>query len=143
MATPTRHPCTVLRLRKAARRTTRLYDRHLASSGLGIAQFGLLQTLRTLDGCTVTDLAAALDMDRTTMTRNLTPLIKQGLVELGNGADKRSRAVAITPAGRTRLSEAVGRWRAAQSAVRQALGGSEVDALHALLDAALERLPEA
>lgn len=126
----------------AARRATRLYDRHLASAGIGIAQFGLLQTLSMNNGSTVTDLAAALDMDRTTLTRNLTPLVREGLVEQGPGHDRRSRAVVITKPGKARLSAALPLWRAAQSAVARTLGDTEVRRLHELLDAAVEHLPE-
>ena len=135
-------PCTVYRLRMAARRATRLYDRHLAPAGLGIAQFGLLQTLSMNDGTTVTVLAAALDMDRTTLTRNLTPLVRQGLVRLGVGSDRRSRAVAMTSAGTRKLAEAMSLWRNAQAAMCEAVGDKEIARLHALLDAAVERLPD-
>lgn len=134
--------CTVYRLRMAARRATRLYDRHLEPCGLGIAQFGLLQTLSMTGGGTVTSVAASLDMDRTTMTRNLMPLARAGLVELQAGADKRSRDVSLTPAGKLKLKEALPLWRAAQAAVRESLGAGDVEKLHALLDAAVERLPE-
>ena len=126
----------------AARRATRLYDRHLAPAGLGIAQFGLLQLLQTRNGGTVTSLALALDLDRTTLTRNLGPLARQGLIELGPGPDRRSRAVTITPAGKRKAQEALPKWRAAQAAVRQTLGAAGVEHLHALLDDVVARLPD-
>ncbi len=135
-------PCTVYRLRMAARRATRLYDRHLAPAGLGIAQFGLLQVISLRGGATVTHVAEALDMDRTTLTRNLTPLVREGLVETGAGRDRRSRAIAITAAGEAKLARALPLWREAQAAVRKSLGEVEVGQLHALLDAAMHRLPE-
>lgn len=142
MPSPVRLPCTVYRLRMAARRATRLYDRLLAPCGLGIAQFGVLQTLRAQPGATVTDLAAALDMDRTTLTRNLTPLVRSGLVALKPGPDRRSRAVLITDAGLARLEDAMPLWREAQAAVRAAIGSDAVKRLHAELDAILTSLPE-
>ncbi len=142
MNPPIKLPCTVYRLRMAARRATRLYDHHLAPSGLGIAQFGLLQTLSANSGSTVTGLAAALDMDRSTMTRNLVPLIRLGLIKAGDGHDRRSRSVVITDAGAAKLKQALPYWRAAQAAVRDALGEAEVAHLHALLDAAVADLPE-
>jgi DNA-binding MarR family transcriptional regulator len=135
-------PCTAYRLRMASRRATRLYDRHLAPSGLGIAQFGLLQIIAMRGGAKVTDVAGALDMDRTTLTRNLTPLVREGLVRLGAGPDKRSRAITITDAGKARLADAFPLWRQAQAAVRASMGEAEIGQLHALLDAAVQRLPE-
>lgn len=135
-------PCTVYRLRMAARRATRLYDKHLAPAGLGIAQFGLLQMLCARGGETVTSLAQALDLERTTLTRNLTPLIRQGFVDLKSGPDRRSRAVNITPAGRIKAQAAVALWRNAQMAVRDALGTDAVEKLHDLLDDTVEKLPD-
>ena len=141
MSEPDKLPCTVYRLRMATRRATRLYDRMLAPSGLGIAQFGLLQLLCRSSGASVTDLALALDMDRTTMTRNLMPLARRGLITLGPGRDRRSRAVAITDEGRAAVARALPLWRKAQGIVRETLGGDDLERLHALLDVASERIP--
>lgn len=136
-------PCTVYRLRMAARRATRLYDHQLAPSGLGIAQFGVLQIVAHSDGATLTEIAATLDMDRTTLTRNLAPLLREGLVRSAPGKDRRSRAVHITPAGETAIAKALPMWRAAQAALREQLGAKSVDTLHELLDAAITRIPDA
>lgn len=78
--------CTCARLRRLTRRMTALYDRELAPTGLRLTQYSLLATLRREawdGGVPVTDLASAMDMDRTTLTRNLRPLLEQGLVQLG------------------------------------------------------------
>ena len=142
MSDPIKLPCTVYRLRMATRRATRLYDACLAPCGLGIAQFGLLHILRSHPGASVTTLAEALDTDRTTMTRNLAPLAKAGLVQLGPGPDKRTRAVVLTASGQAVLERAYPLWRQAQSRVREVLGKERVDALHAMLDAATAELPD-
>ena len=134
-------PCTVYHLRMAARRTTRVYDHMLAPSGLGIAQFGLLQTLTRRGGATVTEIAADLDMDRTTLTRNLRPLVRDKLVRLGPGRDRRSRAVEMTQAGRAAMQRAVPFWKAAQACVRDSLGRDETEKLHDLLAAVISQLP--
>lgn len=68
--------CTCARLRRLTRRMTALYDRELAPTGLRLTQYSLLATLRREGGAVgiaVSDLAAAMDMDRTTLTRNLRP----------------------------------------------------------------------
>jgi DNA-binding MarR family transcriptional regulator len=135
-------PCTVYRLRMATRRATRLYDHFLAPSGLGIAQFGVLQIVARSHGATLTEIAATLDMDRTTLTRNLTPLLREGLVRSARGKDQRSRAVLITPAGEAAIAKALPMWRAAQSALRDQLGAKSVETLHELLDAALVEIPD-
>lgn len=134
--------CTVYRLRMATRRATRLYDRHLAPAGLGIAQFGLLNAIAWREGASVTDIAALLDMDRTTLTRNLVPLMRRGLVSLGPGGDRRTRAVTITPAGREAVRQAAPAWRAAQDELAASLGSSGHAALLAAIDLALEHIPD-
>src|SRR5947209_8645628 len=119
--------CTVYRLRLAARRASRLYDRHLAPAGIGVAQFALLRVLEIHNGSSVTALALALEMDRTTLTRNLRPLVRAGLVELMNGSDRRSRAIEITSEGRDRLAMAHPLWQQAQGELRDSLGPSHHD----------------
>ncbi len=136
-------PCTLYRLRMATRRATRLYDRVLAPSGLGIAQFGLLNAIRARAGGTVTDIARHLDMDRTTLTRNLRPLLRSGLVTLRAGPDARSRALDLTDQGHVALAAAFPLWRQAQQRVAESLGEAETTALNTLLAEALDRLPEA
>jgi DNA-binding MarR family transcriptional regulator len=133
--------CSLYRLRMATRRATRLYDEIMQPAGLGAAQFGVLMTLEHRAGATVTDLARALDMDRTTLTRNLQPLVRSGLAALSAGADKRSRSVQLTDEGRRRLTIARQLWRKAQNAVTDSLGAAETKALNELLAVAIERLP--
>jgi DNA-binding MarR family transcriptional regulator len=130
--------CTCARLRRLTRRMTALYDRELAPTGLRLTQFSLLATLRREGndgGVAVSDLAAAMDMDRTTLTRNLRPLLAQHLVELGvDPVDARIRRAAITSTGNTAFVAAMPRWRSAQDHVNRTLGEGNVAALHDWLD---------
>ncbi len=135
--------CTCGRLRMAARRISRIYDRHLAPTGIGIAQFGLLSAVAKNDGASVTALASLLEMERTTLTRNLQPLEREGLVAVGPGTDHRTRSVKITDGGRAVLKQARPLWAAAQRAVLAALGEEATHALHTALELTLQRVPEA
>jgi DNA-binding MarR family transcriptional regulator len=130
--------CTCARLRRLTRRMTALYDRELAPTGLRLTQYSLLATLRRQGpdgGVAVSDLAAAMDMDRTTLTRNLRPLLNQGLVELGaDPADARVRRALITTKGQTAFVSALPYWRVAQDHVNRTLGDGNVGALHDWLD---------
>jgi DNA-binding MarR family transcriptional regulator len=80
------------------------------------------------------DLAAAMKVDASTLTRNLRPMVDAGFLTLDPGPDARSRFVHATPAGREKRQEAQRRWRVAQEALNQKLGVQRVIALHALLD---------
>ncbi len=131
--------CTCARVRRLARRVTNLYDRALVPSGLRVTQYSLLSQLVADDGVAMGALAAVLDMDRTTLTRNLKPLVDAGLVLLAPSADdRRVRAIWLTAAGRRRHAQAARLWRRAQDDVDRTLGRDEVVALHRLFDTLIE-----
>lgn len=131
--------CTCSRLRRLTRRLTAVYDRELASCGLRVTQFSLLAALQRQagsGGMAVSVLADALDMDRTTLTRNLKPLIDRGHVELaGARGDARVRLVSITAAGTAAWRSAQPHWKRAQLDVHRTLGETTVAGLHQWLDA--------
>jgi|SRR5262245_26480334 len=136
--------CTCLRLRKAARRVSQIYDRALEPCGLTVTQYSLLGHIAALDGIGVGALAAKMVMDPTTLTRNVKPLLSQALVVLvPDPADRRARRLNLTEAGRRRLAQAKPAWQRAQLYLEQVLGERDAPALNAALDRALARLAEA
>lgn len=126
--------CTCFRVRKAARRVTQLYDHYLAGAGLRITQFSLLSHLRYAGPLTMTELADRMAMDRTTLTRNLRPLQRQGFVAIAVGDDRRRRLLTVTAAGERVYKSGVGQWQKAQRAVFDELGPDTVSELHSLLE---------
>jgi DNA-binding MarR family transcriptional regulator len=137
--------CTNLKLRQLMRRVTQLYDAEVGKTGLRGTQYSLLSYVVRLGPVRPVDLARAMKVDASTLTRNLRPLVDAGLVAQGAGADARSRLVEATPAGREKRQEAQRRWRVAQESLNRRLGPQRVVALHALLDecqALLDDLPE-
>jgi DNA-binding MarR family transcriptional regulator len=132
-------PCACSRLRRASRAITQLYDDALAPAQLRATQFGLLHTLGKRGPLRITELAAALLLDRTALSRNLDPLCERGLVEVTAGADARTREVALTAAGRRSLATAEPHWLAAQQAVARHIGSNRLRTLYTLL-AELEAL---
>jgi DNA-binding MarR family transcriptional regulator len=132
--------CTCDRLRKLARRLTQRYDAHLAPTGLRLTQFSLLAHLMRGEPLTISALAELLEMDRTTLTRNLKPLADAELVTMGAGRDARERVVSVSDRGRTIWRAAREHWRRAQDEVNQVLGVERVVALHGVLDGSLETL---
>ena len=70
--------CTCFKLRRLTRRVTAVYDRALAAAGIRVTQYSVLGHVRRLKGASISELADALDMDRTTLTRNLKPLLDSG-----------------------------------------------------------------
>lgn len=126
--------CTNFRLRQLTRRVSQHYDRAVAASGLKTTQYSLLSQIEHLGPVRPSDLAAAMAMEASTLTRNLQPLVANGWAEIGPGADGRSRLVAVTARGRAKRLEAQREWKRAQLALNERLGVGRVAELHALLD---------
>ena len=103
--------CLCFNLRKTMRAVSRLYDASLAPLGLKNTQFSLLAVLDGIGPSTVSNLAEYMVMERTTLTRNLRPLERDGLLSLAAGADRRQRVAKLTPAGRKLLAKALPLWR--------------------------------
>ncbi|MBE0615889.1 MAG: winged helix-turn-helix transcriptional regulator [Burkholderiales bacterium] len=132
--------CTCARLRKLARRVTRIYDAYLAPQSIKVTQFSLLVNATSRER-TVSEFAAELEMDRSTLSRNLAPLVAQGWVSIAIGADTRSRSISVTAAGRRKLKAALPLWRKAQCEVESMLGTESVAQLHQNIRQALATLP--
>lgn len=135
--------CTCYRLRKAARRITRIYDRHLAETGLTANQHGILSELARHGALTMGRLSALIGMDASTLTRNLRPLLERGLISVAPARDRRARHVSLTRAGGDRLDAALKPWRAAESAVMRALGQRDAALLNDLLARLAGEAPDA
>ena len=126
--------CTNFKLRQLTRRVSQHYDRIVGSAGLKTTQYSLLSHVVRLGPVRPGEIADAMEMDASTLTRNLQPLVQNGWVETGPGPDGRSRWVTATAAGRTKHVEAQRAWKKAQLALNARLGEARVAALHALLD---------
>ena len=126
--------CTHLKLRQLGRRVSRHYDAHVASTGLRHPQYALLSHVVKLGPLRLRALADAMQLDASTLTRNLQPLIDRGLVEVQVGDDARSRLVQATLAGLALREEAQRAWKRAQLALNERLGIDRVAALHQLID---------
>jgi DNA-binding MarR family transcriptional regulator len=114
----------------------RRYDEALRPLGLTNGQFSLMMSLNRPEPPTMGDVSALLAMDRTTLTANLKPLERRGLVQVAvDGTDKRSRRLALTEAGRKTLAEAVPHWRRAQAENEERVSEVEPDRLRSALRA--------
>ena len=131
--------CLCFNLRKAARAITRIYDGALAPVGLKATQFTVLQIASEAGGTAMSRLAGRLGMDRTTLTRNLQPLEKLGLISVGAGRDRRERPIQVTEAGREVLEQALPLWESAQSRLYSALGPVAFVSLLDRLDSVIDK----
>lgn len=128
--------CTCTSLRRASRAITQLYDGTLRPAGVTSTQFTLLATLSHLGETPISQLAEALGMDRTSLTRTLRPLQNAKLVRVVPGPDGRVRPLVVTPAGERKLAEALPLWKTAQQHVVRRMGTARwADLLDRLSDA--------
>ncbi len=121
--------CACTRVRRTGRALTRLYDEALAPSGLRVTQYAVLATLGRSGPIAVGRLAEELALDRTTLTRALGPLQREGLVRVDQGEDRRRRLVRLTEAGGETLERARPLWRQEQGLMTAALGRDRFAAL--------------
>lgn len=116
--------CTCGELRKAARAVTMLYDNAVKSSGLQSTQFSLLHVISKNETIRISELAAKMGTDRTTLTRNLAILERDGLIKVSEGTDHRTRIVTATQKGRGAVVRAIPLWNEVQHKVKQKMGES-------------------
>ena len=126
--------CNCMVLRRASRRISHFYDSKLAPTGLRTTQFAILALLDEQGGISVNGLAELLDLDRTTMGKNLRPLERLKYVKIVRSpTDGRSRTITLTNAGGVILKAARRLWRRAQADFEEANGSTMVGALRATL----------
>ena len=117
-----RDTCLCLHTQRAARALARRFDDALRPTDLTHGQFSLLISLNRLEPATIGSVSALLAMDRTTLTANLKPLERRGLVKVAvDPADKRGRHLTLTPAGHALLVEAAPLWKRAHTATERLL----------------------
>ena len=127
--------CACLNLRGTARAVTQMYDEVLRPSGLRATQFSVLAAVATEGPASMTVIAGALVMDRTTLTRNLKPLMGRGLVKPDKSAsDRRQRRIVITREGMAVLAKALPLWKKAHGKIVTGIGFARWQGMVRLLD---------
>jgi DNA-binding MarR family transcriptional regulator len=132
--------CTCFRMRGAARRVSQIYSRRLAPTGLKISQFSVLGFVAARGPIAIGELAELLNTDRTTLTRNLRPLLTSGFIERAVSGDRRRHELVATAAGRALFKRALPLWAEAEQEVRAAMGTKLTADLHGALERSMERL---
>lgn len=121
--TPYESLCLCTSLRKATRRVTRLYDMALAPSGLKVTQLALLRQIERSGPVAIGDLAEAQVMDSGGLAHTLKPLERDGFISFSvDPDDRRSKLVALTPAGQTKLDETAALWDKAHHGFEETFG---------------------
>jgi DNA-binding MarR family transcriptional regulator len=123
------HECLAVRVRLIGRAVSGLYDRAVEGHGVSIAQVNLLAALGMVGPCPPTKLGDVLQLERSTISRNLNLLLKRGWIEAVSTDAKGVREVALTPVGRKKVESVLPDWRQAQQQAAQLLGSAGVKAI--------------
>jgi len=130
--------CNCFMVRSAARHVTQLYDQTLAPVGLHVTQFSILAKLKRLGPLTINALAKDMVMDRTTLSRNVLPLERDGLVKIeASAADGRAKELHLTKAGERRLQAGREAWAQAQARFETRFGTQRAADLRAMMRAVI------
>jgi len=130
-----RQQCVCANLRKASRKITGSYDAQLKPAGLNATQFTVLSAIELMGKSRQSDIAAALAMDGTTLTRNLKPLAGKGWITIERGDDQRVRLVSLSKKGKNILKKAMPLWQQAQLSFVEKLGAKHWQRLNDSLQA--------
>ncbi|MET0935910.1 MAG: MarR family transcriptional regulator [Luteibacter sp.] len=130
---PVELACACTTLRKAARSLSRLYDDALAPLGMTVAQFGVLKAILREPGLPLSRLADEMVMDRTSLYRSLTPMVKNGWIDIDAAKKGRAKNVTLTARGRRLVDEAKVLWGDVQLRVVGAYGVRHWEALESAI----------
>jgi DNA-binding MarR family transcriptional regulator len=126
-------PCACSQVRRVARKLSAHYDAILSPEGLTITQYSLIVNIQRAGQLSHSFLAEKVGMERTTLTRNLRPLIRAGWVTVAAGKDRRQHLLQLTETGKQKLIRSLPLWEQAQSQFLSRIGSQSLQELRALL----------
>jgi DNA-binding MarR family transcriptional regulator len=125
-------PCYCFKVRRVARIVTAYYDKFLAPSGLTVNQYSLLVNLEKLGESNVSELANYVGLERTTLVRNIKPLLERGYVQDASRVEARDCRLSVTAIGREVLNVAMPLWEKAQKGIEDKIGAVNIKVLNEL-----------
>lgn len=135
--------CFCLALQRAARAVARRYDLALKPIGMTSGQFSIMTVVSGPEPLPLTKAARLLGQDRTTLSRNIAPLERDGLIVTTIGDDERVRGLSLTQRGQQLLAAALPLWRSAQTESTRLAGQSAMRQMRPYLDSLSETSSDA
>ena len=132
------HNCLFFKTRVVSRYVTNLYAKALKNLGITPVQYSMLTAIQILKQGNINDLAFALKMDRTTINRNLKPLIREGYVYINESDDKRERRINTTKEGEEIYNKGYIEWQKAQEELEKSIGKEDYEQLTSVLDSIIK-----
>jgi DNA-binding MarR family transcriptional regulator len=141
IAEKTSGACLATRVRQLSRIITRLYDDAMRPHGITASQFTLLTQLASRDGITAVEIGHSLDIEKSTLSRNLKRLLALGMIIMDPPAGRRGRGLHLTEKGREVIKTAYPVWREAQEKAVNVMGPESRESLDSLLNQAEKLTP--
>ena len=136
IASATSETCIATRVRQLSRIVTRVYDDALRPHKITASQFTLLTQLAHTDGITAAEIGLDLDIEKSTLSRNLKRVLALGHIEMDPPAGRRGRGLHLTPRGKAVIREAYPLWQEAQRRSTEVMGVDARPMLDGLLSQA-------
>jgi DNA-binding MarR family transcriptional regulator len=114
--------CMCISIRKAANHISKLYDHELSVLDIKITQYSALKNIQALDNPSVNELSKKLDLERTTVLRNLEKLKKMDLISYKKNDVYKVKVISLTVNGRKKLNDAKVIWEKTQQKFLNAFG---------------------
>ncbi|KWT71520.1 MULTISPECIES: MarR family winged helix-turn-helix transcriptional regulator [Hyphomicrobium] len=141
IAETTANACLATRVRQLSRIVTRVYDDAMRPLGITASQYTLLAQLAARDAITAVEIGHELDIEKSTLSRNLKRLLALGHINMDPPAGRRGRGLHLTPKGQAVLKEAFPIWQDAQKRAYSVMGAESRNVLDNLLDQAEKLAP--
>jgi len=132
--------CMFAKLRHVSRYVTTIYAKELKIVGLTPVQYSMMTAIGILENPNINTLSEGLNMDRTTINRNLKPLIREEIVYMGEKEDKREKTVALTTKGEDIYSRAFNQWKIAQVKLEKQIGVESWQTMNSVLDDVIKKI---
>lgn len=142
IAESTSASCVATRVRQLSRIVTRVYDDAMRPLGITASQYTLLAQLASRDGITAVEIGTELDIEKSTLSRNLKRLLALGHIVMDPPAGRRGRGLHLTPKGQAVLKDAYPIWQDSQKRSTAVLGADARSVLDNLLGRAEKLLAE-
>lgn len=132
--------CMFNKLRQVSRHVTSIYVKSLKSVGVTPIQYSMMTAIKVLKSANINVLSDAIKMDRTTLNRNLKPLIRDGIVNIGCFEDRREKLVSLTKKGEEIYEKGYDKWKEAQNELENEIGRENWDSMNTLLDDIVKKI---
>ena len=126
--------CMFAKLRQVSRYVTNIYAKELKSVGLTPVQYSMMTAIKILENANINALSDGLNMDRTTINRNLKPLIREDIVYMGEKEDKRVKTASLSIKGEEIYARAYKKWKIAQDELENRIGKDSWNTMNNVLD---------